>query len=152
MDLDSACKTGNFFFPLVVHVCPALFPLISVWEYEIYRANSLCGHVTQHVLMEPSPSECCVTNSNRNPLDGALNTGLKRKEYGLRKELVSSMLSGIWKSHCLSVLVLLGVPELLCNSVISVSIQEIAKRTGCHTDEKAFSPLLGCSSRFLRAL
>ena len=110
----------------------------SHYKYETYRANSLCEHVTQHVLLEPSPSECWVTSPNRNPLDGAPSTGPKRKEYGWRKELISSMLSGIWKSRCLSVLVSLGVPELLCNSVGPVSIQEIAERTGCHTGEKVY--------------
>ena len=35
----------------------------------------------------------------------------------------------------------LGVPELLCNSVTPVSIQEIAERTGCHTDEKIYKVL-----------
>ena len=54
------------------------------------------------------------------------------------EKLISSMFSGIWKSRCLSVLVSLGVPELLCNSVTPVSIQEIAERTGCHTDEKVY--------------
>ena len=51
------------------------------------------------------------------------------------------MFSGIWKSRCLSVLVLLGVPELLCNSVTPVSIQKIAQRTACHTDEKIYKVL-----------
>ena len=51
------------------------------------------------------------------------------------------MFSGIWKSRCLGVLVLLGVPELLCNSVTPVSIQEIAQRTACHTDEKIYKVL-----------
>ena len=51
------------------------------------------------------------------------------------------MFSGIWKSRCLSVLVLLGVPELLCNSVTLVSIQKIAQRTACHTDEKIYKVL-----------
>ena len=57
------------------------------------------------------------------------------------EKLISSMFSGIWKSRCLSVLVSLGVPELLCNSVTPVSIQEIAERTGCHTDEKIYKVL-----------
>ena len=56
-------------------------------------------------------------------------------------KLISSMLSGIWKSRCLSVLVSLGVPELLCNSVTPVSIQEIAQQTACHTDEKIYKVL-----------
>ena len=41
----------------------------------------------------------------------------------------------------LSVLESLGVPELLCNSVTLVSIQEIAQRTACHTDEKIYKVL-----------
>ena len=41
----------------------------------------------------------------------------------------------------MSVLVSLGVPELLCNSVTPVSIQEIAQRTACHTDEKIYKVL-----------
>ena len=57
------------------------------------------------------------------------------------EKLISSMFSGIWKSRCLSVLVSLGVPELLCNSVTPVSIQEIAQRTACHTDEKIYKVL-----------
>ena len=54
------------------------------------------------------------------------------------ERLISSMFSGIWKSRCLSVLVSLGVPELLCNSCSPVSIQEIAERTGCRTEEKIY--------------
>lgn len=57
------------------------------------------------------------------------------------EKLISSMFSGIWKSRCLSVVVSLGVPELLCNSVTPVSVQEIAERTGCHTDEKIYKVL-----------
>lgn len=48
------------------------------------------------------------------------------------------MFCGVWKSRCLSVLVSLGVPELLCNSSSPISIQEIAERTGCRTDEKIY--------------
>ena len=48
------------------------------------------------------------------------------------------MVCGVWKSRCLSVLVSLGVPELLCNSCSPVSIQAIAERTPCHTDEKIY--------------
>ena len=48
------------------------------------------------------------------------------------------MFCGIWKSRCLSVLVSLGVPELLCDSSSPVSIQEVAEQTGCHTDEKIY--------------
>ena len=54
------------------------------------------------------------------------------------EKLISSMFCGIWKSRCLSVLVSLGVPELLCTSSSPVSIQEIAERTGCHTYEKLY--------------
>ena len=54
------------------------------------------------------------------------------------EKLISSMFCGVWKSRCLSVLVSLGVPELLCNSSSPVSIQEIAERTGCRTDEKIY--------------
>ena len=57
------------------------------------------------------------------------------------EKLISSMFCGVWKSRCLSVLVSLGVPELLCNSCSSVSIQEIAERTGCRTDEKIYKLL-----------
>ena len=48
------------------------------------------------------------------------------------------MFCGIWKSRCLSVLVSLAIPELLCESKQPVSIQEIADRTGCHTDEQIY--------------
>ena len=127
------------FFPLIVQVCPAL---ISVWDYEIYRANSLCGDVTQHVTLEPSPGECCVTSLNRHPLDGDLNTGFRRKEYGRRnfqrRETYFIHVLGNMEKPLLSVLVSLGVPELLCNSVTPVRIQEIAEQTGCHTDEKVY--------------
>ena len=99
-------------------------------------------NVTQHVPLEPSPSECCVTSSNRNPLDGALNTGLRRKEYGRknfqRRETYFIHVLRNMEKPLLSVLVSLGVPEMLCNSVTPVSIQEIAERTGCHTDEKVY--------------
>ena len=54
------------------------------------------------------------------------------------EKVIASMFSGIWKSRCLSVLVSLGIPELLCESSESVSIQEIAKRTGCRTDEQIY--------------
>ena len=101
-----------------------------------------CVNVTQHVPLEPSLSECCVTSSNRNPLDGALNTGLRRKEYGRRnfqrRETYFIHVLRNMEKPLLSVLVSLGVPELLCNSVTPVSIQEIAERTGCHTDEKVY--------------
>jgi len=49
---------------------------------------------------------------------------------------ISSMFCGMWKSRFLSVLVSLGVPGLLCNSCGPVSIQDIAERTGCRTDDK----------------
>ena len=52
------------------------------------------------------------------------------------ERLISFMFYGVWKSRCLSVLVSLAVPELLGNSCSPVSIQEIAERTGCRTDEK----------------
>lgn len=54
------------------------------------------------------------------------------------EKVIASMFSGIWKSRCLNVLVSLGIPELLCESSESVSIQEIAKRTGCRTDEQIY--------------
>lgn len=54
------------------------------------------------------------------------------------ERLISSMFCGVWKSRCLSVLVSLAVPELLCNSCSPVSIQEIAERTGCRTDDKIY--------------
>ena len=54
------------------------------------------------------------------------------------EKIISSMFCGLWKSRCLSVLVSLGVPELLCNSSSPVRIQEIAERTGCLTDEKIY--------------
>ena len=80
-----------------------------------------CVNVTQHVPLEPSLSECCVTSSNRNPLDGALNTGLRRKEYGRRnfqrRETYFIHVLRNMEKPLLSVLVSLGVPELLCNSV-----------------------------------
>lgn len=57
------------------------------------------------------------------------------------EKLISSMFSGVWKSRCLSVLVSLGVPELLCNSCSPVSIQEVAERTGCHTHENIYKLL-----------
>ena len=60
------------------------------------------------------------------------------EENFTEEKLISSMFCGIWKSRCLSVLVSLGVPELLCTSSSPVSIQEIAERTGCHTDEKIY--------------
>ena len=57
------------------------------------------------------------------------------------ERLISSMFCGVWKSRCLSVLVSLAVPELLCNSCSPVSIREIAERTGCCTDEKIYKLL-----------
>ena len=57
------------------------------------------------------------------------------------EKLISSMFSGVWKSRCLSVLVSLGVPELLCNSCSPVNIQDIAERTGCCTDVKIYKLL-----------
>ena len=54
------------------------------------------------------------------------------------EKLISSMFCGVWKSRCLSVVMSLGVPELLCNSSSPVSIQEIAERTGCRTEEKIY--------------
>ena len=48
------------------------------------------------------------------------------------------MFCRVFKSRCLNVLVSLGVPELLCNSYSPVSIQEIAERTCCLTDEKIY--------------
>ena len=54
------------------------------------------------------------------------------------EKVIASMFSGIWKSRCLSVLVSLGIPELLCESSESVSIKEIAKRTGCRTGEQIY--------------
>ena len=54
------------------------------------------------------------------------------------EKLILSMFCGIWKSRCLSVLVSLGVPELLCNSSSPVSIQEVTERTGCRTDENIY--------------
>ena len=54
------------------------------------------------------------------------------------EKIVSSMFCGIWKSRCRSVLVSLAIPELLCESKEPVSIQEIAERTGCRTDEQIY--------------
>lgn len=48
------------------------------------------------------------------------------------------MFSGMWKSRCLSVVVSFAIPELLCESKEPVSIQEIAERTGCRTDEQIY--------------
>lgn len=60
-------------------------------------------------------------------------------EEGFTEEkLISSMFNGIWKSRCLSALVSLAIPELLCESGEPVSIQEIAERTGCRTDEQIY--------------
>ena len=57
------------------------------------------------------------------------------------------MFCGVWKSRCLNVLVSLGVPELLCNSCSPVSIQEIAERTGCLTDEKNYKVMRTMAQR-----
>ena len=54
------------------------------------------------------------------------------------ERFISSVFCGVWKSRCLSILVSLSVPELLCNSCSPVSIQEIAERTGYRTDEKIY--------------
>ena len=54
------------------------------------------------------------------------------------EKIISSMFCGIWKSRCLSVLVSLAIPELLCTSEEPVSIQKIAERTGCRTDEQIY--------------
>ena len=40
--------------------------------------------------------------------------------WNTEERVIASMFSGIWKSRCLSVLVSLGIPELLCESSESV--------------------------------
>ena len=60
------------------------------------------------------------------------------EEAFAEEKIISSMFCGMWKSRCLSVLVSLAIPELLCESKEPVSIQEIADRTGCHTDEQIY--------------
>ena len=54
-------------------------------------------------------------------------------EVNFKEEnIICSMYHGVWQSRCLSLLVSLGVPEILCNSVsTSMSIDEIAEKTGC---------------------
>lgn len=54
------------------------------------------------------------------------------------EKIILSMLSGMWKSRCLNVIVSLGIPELLCESSGSVSIQNVAEKTGCRTDEQLY--------------
>ena len=71
----------------------------------------------------------CVTNV----------TALNMEETDFTEEnIISSMFCGIWKSRCLSVVVSFAIPELLCESKEPVSIQDIAERTGCRTDEQIY--------------
>ena len=56
----------------------------------------------------------------------------------MEERLISSMFCGMWKSRCLSTVVCLGVPELLCNASASLDIEEIARKTGCRTVEKIY--------------
>ena len=60
------------------------------------------------------------------------------EEAFTEEKIISSMFDGIYKSRCLSVLVSLAIPELLCDSFEPVSIQDIASRTGCRTDEQIY--------------
>ena len=54
------------------------------------------------------------------------------------ENIIVSMFSGMWKSRCLSVVVSFAIPEMLCESKEPVSIQEIAERTGCRTDQQIY--------------
>lgn len=78
----------------------------------------------------------CVTNCHADNMAAEKAAG--GAGCNTEEKVIASMFSGIWKSRCLSVLVSLGIPELLCESSESVSIQEIAKRTGCRTSEQIY--------------
>ena len=60
------------------------------------------------------------------------------KEAFAEENIIISMFSGMWKSRCLSVVVSFAIPELLCESKEPVSIQDIAEKTGCRTDEQIY--------------
>ena len=64
-------------------------------------------------------------------------------EVNFKEEnIICSMYHGVWQSRCLSVLVSLGVPEILCNNVsTSMSIDEIAEKTGCTTSGQLYRVL-----------
>ena len=58
------------------------------------------------------------------------------------ENIICSMNHGVWQSRCLSVLVSLDVPEILCNNVsTSMSIDEIAEKTGCTTSGQLYRVL-----------
>ena len=58
------------------------------------------------------------------------------------ENIICSMFYGLWHNRCLSVLVSLGVPEILCNNVsTSMSIDEIAEKTGCTTSGQLYRVL-----------
>ena len=64
------------------------------------------------------------------------------------EKLVFSMLHGMWHSSCISVLLHLGVPEILCTSdKDSLSVDEIATKTGCSSSEQLYQVLRVLSQR-----
>lgn len=55
---------------------------------------------------------------------------------------IMSMIHGMWQARCLSVLVGLKIPELLCNArEESLSIEEIAYLTGCTSTQHIYHVL-----------
>jgi SAM-dependent methyltransferase len=55
------------------------------------------------------------------------------------ENVILSMLHGMWQNRCLSVLVGFKIPEILCNTdEPSVSIEDIAAKTGCSSSERIY--------------
>lgn len=55
------------------------------------------------------------------------------------EKLLLSMIHGMWQSACISVLLHLGVPEILCScGKESLSVDEIATIAGCSSSEQLY--------------
>ncbi|KAK3731532.1 hypothetical protein QZH41_002015 [Actinostola sp. cb2023] len=55
------------------------------------------------------------------------------------QSLLLSMIHGMWQTRCLSVLVGLKIPELLCNTKEhSLDIEEVASKTGCTSTNQIY--------------
>ncbi|KAK3715492.1 hypothetical protein QZH41_002226, partial [Actinostola sp. cb2023] len=58
------------------------------------------------------------------------------------QSVILSMIHGMWQNRCLSVIVGLKIPELLCNSEeSSLSIEDMAMKSGC-TSSKQLYPMM----------